>query len=290
MSKNRSDLVSLFLCYLLWGFQPLYWNRLNGVNSYVILGCRIVLAAVFSVFLLAVTHRLPELKAVFRDRQTMKYLLPAVVFLLADWAVFIVAVNAGHVLDAGLGYYINPLILFAFGVIFFRERCTKIQLAALAVAAVGVVISTVAFGSFPYISLIIAVNWSIYAALKKNIKLDGVVSIAAETLVMTPFAIAFLLIWKQADVAALSGAEFWMMLGSGIVTALPMFLYSNCVMRFSLIFMCFAQYLSPTFNLICGFLTGERFSPSQLTSLLFFLAAIVIFTVSEVRQNEKSNP
>ena len=287
MSKNRKDLISLFLCYLLWGFQPLYWNLLGSVNSYVILGCRIILAAVFSVFLLALTHRLSALKAVFCDRSTMKYLLPAVVFLLADWAVFIVAVNAGHVLDAGLGYYINPLILFAFGVVFFRERCTKIQLAALAVAAVGVIISTAAFGEFPYISLIIAVNWSVYAALKKNVRLDGVVSIAAETLIMAPFAIAFLLIFKRTDLAELCGADLWLILGSGFVTALPMFLYSNCVMRFSLIFMCFAQYLSPTFNLICGFLTGERFSRSQLTSLLFFLAAIVIFTLSEARQIKK---
>lgn len=285
--KAKKDLTALLLCYVFWGFQPLYWQFLNGVNSYVILCCRIVLAAVFSLFLLAVSHRLSELKAVFCDWKLMRILLPAVVFLLADWAVFIIVVNAGHVLDASLGYYFNPLLLFAFGLIFYKERCTKMQLAALAIAVIGVAISTAAFGDFPYISLIIALNWGVYAALKKNVRLDGVLSICAETLILSPFAIAFLLIWKPADLAALHSPEIWFILGSGIVTALPMFLYSHSVTRFPLIFMCFAQYLSPTFNLICGLITGEHFSSSQIVSFAFFLAAIIVFTVSEVRQLSK---
>ncbi len=285
--RTRKDLCSLLLCYALWGFQPLYWQFLNGVDSFIILGCRIVLAAVFSVFLLAVTHRLPELKAVFCNRKLMKILLPAVVFLLADWAVFIIVVNAGHVLDASLGYYFNPLLLFAFGIVFYKERCTKMQLAALGIAVIGVVISSTAFGDFPYISLIIAFNWAVYATLKKNVTLDGVLSICVETLILTPFALAFLLILKPADLAALQSPEIWFILGSGIVTALPMFLYSRSVHRFPLIFMCFAQYLSPTFNLICGLITGETFTASQIVSFLFFLAAIVVFMISEIRQTSR---
>lgn len=107
--RTKKDYISLLLCYVLWGFQPLYWGLLTDVDSYVILAVRIVLAAVFSVLLLAVTHRLDRLKAVFTSRRTMRILLPAVVFLFLDWAVFLVAVNAGHVLDASLGYYINLL-------------------------------------------------------------------------------------------------------------------------------------------------------------------------------------
>lgn len=282
--QQKKDYFSLLLCYVLWGFQPLYWGLLADVDSYVILAVRIVLAAVFSVLLLAVTHRLGRLKAVFTSRKTLRFLLPAVVFLFLDWAVFLVAVNAGHVLDTGLGYYINPLLLFAIGIVVYREKSTKLQLAALVIAVIGVVISTVAFGDFPFLSLVIALNWSVYAALKKNVTVDGVTSIAAETLIMTPFAIAYLLIFRRADLAAVSGPDVLFLLGSGIVTALPMFLYSNCVLRFSMIFLCFAQYLSPSFNLLCGLLMGESFSPSQIVSLLFFLAAILLFSVGELRQ------
>lgn len=284
---KKKDIFNLVLCYVLWGFQPLYWAFIDSIDSYTILGCRIVMAAAFSVLILAVTRRLGELKALLTDKSVMKYLLPAVLFLLADWAVFIVAVNSGHVLDASLGYYINPLVLFAFGIIFYKEKCTPVQLTALGIAAVGVIISTVAFGEFPFLSLIIAVNWAVYAALKKNVKADGVVSIAAETLILTPFAIAFLLIFRRGDFAGFSPSEFAFLAGSGIVTALPMFLYSNSIARFPMIFMCFAQYLSPTFNLICGFIMGESFSASQIVSFIFFVAAIIVFTVSEVRKLKK---
>lgn len=284
MKDKKKNLISLIFCYVFWGFQPLYWNLIPGIDSYTILGSRIVMAALFSFILLAVTKRLPELKALFGSKAVMKYLVPAVVFLFLDWAVFIVAVNSGHVLDVSLGYYINPLMLFAFGVIFYKEKCTKMQLLALGIAAVGVVISTVAFGNFPFLSLVIAINWALYAVLKKNVKVDGVVSICAETLLLTPFAIAFLLLFRRPEFAAFGTKEILFLAGSGVVTALPMFLYSNCVAAFPLITMCFAQYLSPTFNMICGLIMGESFSKSQITSLIFFVAAIVLFTISEVRQ------
>lgn len=279
---RKKDVFSLILCYLIWGFQPLYFAFCGTVDSYMILGWRIIAAAVFSVLLLLFTRRLPELGRVFRDKKTMKYLLPAAVFLLLDWGVFLVAVNAGHILDASIGYYINPLLLFAAGVVIYKEKCTKIQLVSLGIAAVGVIVSTAAYGSFPYISLLIAFNWAVYAAIKKNVKLDGVISIAAETLLLTPFALAYLIFFRGNEILLFGGKEVLFLLGSGIVTALPMFLYSNCVARFSLIIMCFAQYLSPTFNLICGFITGETFTKSQLVSFGFFIAAIVLFTVNEI--------
>ena len=285
--NERKSILSVFLCYLFWGFQPLYWAIFPNIDPYTILACRIIMAAVFSVLLLAVTKKLGALRDTFRDPHVMKRLLPAAIFLLADWAVFIVVVNAGHVVDAGLGYYINPLILFAVGVVLFKEKCTKIQLAALLTALVGVIVSTAAFGAFPYISLFLAVNWAVYASIKKNVKLDGVVSIAVETLILSPFAAAFLLLFRRAELASFDLVQVLFILGSGIVTALPMFLYSNTVSSLPLIFMCFAQYLSPTFNLTCSLILHEDFSDSQLVSLVFFVAAILIFTFGEIRRMKR---
>lgn len=281
---DKSSVASLVMCYVLWGFQPLYWAFLSDVDPYTILAFRIIMAAVFSVLLLALQHRIGELRALFRSRSIMKFMLPAVVFLLADWAVFIVVVNAGHVLDASLGYYFNPLLLFAVGVIVYKEKSTAWQAAALGIACIGVIISTVAFGSFPLISLVIAVNWAVYASLKRSIHIDGVLSIAAETLLLTPLAIVFLLAFRTGDIAGFDLRQIGFLLGGGVVTALPMFLYSNCVSKFSLIIMCFAQYLTPTFNLICGLLTGEHFANSQIVSFLFFIAAIIISTVGELKR------
>lgn len=286
--KNRKNELILILCYAIWGFQPLYWSVCSHLNSYTIMAFRVIMAAVFSLLILAVTKKLGELKALFHDKKTMKFLLPAVVFLFLDWTVFIVAVNSGHVLDVSLGYYLNPLLLFALGIIIYKEKCTGLHIVSLAIAAAGLIISTVAFGSFPLLSVIIAINWAVYAALKKNVNVSGVVSIAAETLIMTPFAIAFLLIFKRADICALNPGETLFLIGSGLVTALPMFLYSHSVIRFPLIVMCFAQYLSPTFNLICGLITGETFSSSQIISFSFFIAAIIVFTLGELKNAAKT--
>lgn len=281
---TKKDTAALLGCYMLWGFQPLYWGLIGDVGTMTVMPMRIVFAALFSVLILALQKRTGELRALFKDRKMMKFLLPAALFLLADWTVYIILVNSGHIIDVSLGYYINPLILFLIGALIYREKCGAGHFIALAVAVMGVVVSAAAFGSVPYTSLIIAVNWAVYAAIKKNVSVDGVLSIAAETLILTIPAVVFMLVFRRAELAQIPASSYLPLLGSGIVTALPMFLYSRCVSRLPLVLMCFAQYLSPTFGLVCAFIKGESFSQSQLISLAFFIAAIVAFTVSELKR------
>lgn len=281
---TKKDTAALLGCYMLWGFQPLYWGLIGDVGTMTVMPLRIVFAALFSVLILALQKRTGELRALFKDRKMMKFLLPAALFLLADWTVYIILVNSGHIIDVSLGYYINPLILFLIGALIYREKCGAGHFIALAVAVTGVVVSAAAFGSVPYTSFIIAVNWAVYAAIKKNVSVDGVLSIAAETLILTIPAVIFMLVFRRAELAQIPASSYLPLLGSGVVTALPMFLYSRCVSRLPLVLMCFAQYLSPTFGLVCAFIKGESFSQSQLTSLAFFIAAIVVFAVSEYKR------
>lgn len=288
MGGTKNKYLRLILCYVLWGFQPLYWALLGDYDPFTILGVRIIFSAIFAVLLLALGHRLHELWALFRDRATMKLLIPATVFIFADWAVYIAAVSAGRVLDVSLGYYINPLVLFLIGAVIYRERATAASLVALAIAAAGVVVSTLAYGSFPALALVIALNWAVYAALKKNVRVDGVLSIAVETILMTPPALIFLLAFRTPELGAASPTDALLLIGSGVVTALPMFLYSDCVSKLPLTVMCFAQYLSPTFGLLCGCLLGEVFTKSQLMSLAFFVAAIIVFSCGELRAARQS--
>ena len=281
---TKKDTAALLGCYMLWGFQPLYWGLIGDVGTMTLMPLRIVFAALFSVLILAFQKRTGELRVLFKNKKMMKFLLPAAMFLLADWTVYIILVNSGHIIDVSLGYYINPLILFLIGALIYREKCGAGHFIALAVAVTGVVVSAAAFGSVPYTSLIIAVNWAVYAAIKKNVSVDGVLSIAAETLILTIPAVIFMLVFQRAELAQIPVSSYLPLLGSGVVTALPMFLYSRCVSRLPLVLMCFAQYLSPTFGLACAFIRGESFSQSQLISLAFFIAAIVIFTVSELKR------
>ena len=281
---TKKDTAALLGCYMLWGFQPLYWGLIGDVGTMTVMPLRIVFAALFSVLILAFQKRTGELRVLFKNKKMMKFLLPAAMFLLADWTVYIILVNSGHIIDVSLGYYINPLILFLIGALIYREKCGAGHFIALAVAVTGVVVSAAAFGSVPYTSLIIAVNWAVYAAIKKNVSVDGVLSIAAETLILTIPAVIFMLVFQRAELAQIPVSSYLPLVGSGVVTALPMFLYSRCVSRLPLVLMCFAQYLSPTFGLVCAFIRGESFSQSQLISLAFFIAAIVVFTVSELKR------
>jgi len=282
---NKS-IVQLVVCYLLWGFQPLYWTKLSGFDSFTVLAFRIFFAAVFSLAILAFTGRIKEYVSAIKDWSIMKYILPALIFIFTDWALFIVAVQNGHVLDASLGYYINPLVIFAIGVVVYKEKCNRVQLIALLIAVVGVIVSTISLGKLPLLSLVIAFVWAIYASIKKSVHIDGVVSIAIETSILSIFSLVFLLFFKRNVVASATPVNWIFIVGSGIVTALPMYLYSNTVSRLPLILMCFAQYMGPTFNIICGLIMGESFTQSQIISFAFFVCAVAVFTVSEVKKSK----
>lgn len=280
---GKKDIFAVIACYVLWGFQSLYWVLGGGIDSFTMLACRIIATALFSVTALAFGGRLRELKMLFHDRGTMKFLCPAAFFMLMDWGVYLVVVNAGHILDTSLGYYISPLLIFAVGVAVYKEKCEKTVYVALAVAIAGVAVSTAAFGSFPAVPLVVALAWTVYSSIKRSVHVDGLLSIAAETLLIAPLALLFLLLFRRSEVAAFTWRELLFVLGSGVVTGLPMVLYSDAVRKFPLTAMCFIQYLSPTFALVCGLIRGESFTGSQLVSLLFFAVSIAIFTAFELR-------
>ncbi len=286
---DKKSMILVVGGYLIWGVQPLYWGMMGHMDSLFVMACRILWAVVFTVAVMAYTKRLPELKALFRDKKRMRYLAPASLFLLIDWAVFIVAVQAGHVLDTSLGYYMNPLAIFLLSIVLFKEKCGKMELMAIALAVAGVVVSAVQYGKVPVISLILAVDFAIYGALKKYAKVEPLLSIAAETIMMAPLAIVFILFFRMGDngIAAVSFTDQLLLIGSGVVTAMPMILYSRGVNSLPFLLMGFIQYLSPTLSLLCGLLMGEQLSPDKLVSFLFIWAGLILFSISIVLAERK---
>lgn len=280
---GKKDIVTILVCYVLWGFQSLYWALGDGMDSFTVLACRTLMTAVFTAAILALQGRLRELRAVFADRKLLRLLHVSALFLMLDWGIFIVVVNAGHVLDTSLGYYISPLFIFAVGIAVYRERGERSMFIALGVALAGVAVSTAAFGQFPLVPLLVAASWTVYSSIKKSVRIDGLLSIAAETLILSPVMLLFLAFFRAGEVAAFGPRDVLFAVGSGIVTGLPMVLYSDVVVKFPLTAICFIQYLCPTFALFCGLIRGERFTTSQLVSLAFFVISIAIFTAGELR-------
>lgn len=288
--KDKRSLLMVLAGYVIWGVLPLYWHTLSGIDPIVILCCRIVMSAVCTTLLLLVTGRLSELWAVMRNKQLMKFLIPAALTVTVNWGVYIWAVSAGHVTDSSLGYYMNPLVVFLFGTLIFKERCGKMELFALLFAAAGVLLSTLQYGAFPYIAITLAVSFALYGMFKKFAHVDGTVSIAVETVVLFPAALLFLILspGTQAAIETATPLQYIFLVLAGIVTAAPLIMYTQGVNGLPFITMGFLQYVCPTLMLILGVLImGEPFTVAQGVSFAFIWAGLILFSIGMIKREKK---
>lgn len=280
----RKGLPFMLGCFAVWGFQPLYWYLLDEVDTFFLMACRVFWAAAVSVFMLWVQGKLPLLWAAFRDKQVLRREIPAALFLFGDWFVYLWAVQNGHVLESSLGYYIQPLVVFVLGALIFKEKIHWYHFVALAFVIVGIVLSAGGFGSFPYVTISLAVMFAVYAAIKKSLTIDSVVSTTMEILMLAPFALAYILIFRRGGngLASVTVLRQLLLIGAGIVTAVPMHLYAVGVKNLPLMTAGICQYISPTLSIFCGMIMGEFITKGKLASFLFIWAGVIFYTVNLV--------
>ena len=285
----KKGIPTLLLCFFIWGFQPLYWYICGEWDTYFLLACRIIWAAVCCLCILWAQGKLPQLLAVFRDKNILKREIPASVFLLADWGVYLWAVQNGRVLECSLGYYIQPIVVFILGAVIFREKVSWRHIVILAVVVVGIVLSTDGFNGIPYVTILLAVCFAIYAAIKRSLRIDSVVSTSAEIVMMVPLALLFILFFCMGDtgMASITPLRQLMLLGAGVVTAMPMVLYSVGVKYLPLMTAGFCQYLSPTLAIVCGMIMGEYLTAEKLRSFYFIWAGVLLYCLNTVYEERK---
>ncbi len=275
--------------YLIWGVLPLYWNLLARAGANEILAHRIIWSFVFMVVVLMVTKRWQSFKedcrALWQDKKRGAILLLAAFTISLNWLTYIWAVNHGHVIDTSIGYYINPLMSVLFGIVFFRERISGLKKISLLLAAIGIVLMTYQLGKLPWVAVVLAVSFSVYGALKKQLHLNPFSSITLETLLMVPFAVPYIgiLMMSPANHFSLATPDLALyLMGTGVVTAVPLVLFSYGANLLPLNVLGFFQYISPTIGLLLGiFFFHETFGMAQISALGFVWAAIVLFTVAE---------
>ena len=275
--------------YLIWGVLPLYWNLLARAEANEILAHRIIWSFVFMVVVLMVTKRWQSFKedcrALWQDKKRGAILLLAAFTISLNWLTYIWAVNHGHVIDTSIGYYINPLMSVLFGIVFFRERISGLKKISLLLAAIGIVLMTYQLGKLPWVAVVLAVSFSVYGALKKQLHLNPFSSITLETLLMMPFAVPYIgmLMMSPANHFSLATPDLALyLMGTGVVTAVPLVLFSYGANLLPLNVLGFFQYISPTIGLLLGiFFFHETFGMAQISALGFVWAAIVLFTVAE---------
>lgn len=275
--------------YLIWGVLPLYWNLLARAEANEILAHRIIWSFFFMVVVLMVTKRWQSFKedcrALWQNKKRGAILLLAAFTISLNWWTYIWAVNHGHVIDTSIGYYINPLMSVLFGIVFFRERISGLKKISLLLAAIGIVLMTYQLGKLPWVAVVLAVSFSVYGALKKQLHLNPFSSITLETLLMVPFAVPYIgmLMMSPANHFSLATPDLALyLMGTGVVTAVPLVLFSYGANLLPLNVLGFFQYISPTIGLLLGiFFFHETFGMAQISALGFVWAAIVLFTVAE---------
>lgn len=239
------------LAFGMWGILPLYWRLVDAISPYQIFCQRVVWSFLFVCILLLIKGKWPEFYKTLKSRQEWKNIIGPSVFIAMNWFLYIWGVNNGYVIEASLGYYINPLILTLLGRIFFKERLTLLQKISIAFAAAGVLIKTLLYGRIPFIALALAATFAFYGLLKKKSTLNSLSGLGFETLVIGIPSLLFLILTETRG-AGITGNlpwTFWILIAlSGVVTAIPLLLYAEGTKKLPLNIVGFLQYLSPAGN------------------------------------------
>ena len=279
--------------YALWGVFPLIFHQLRGVNPVEVISHRIIWSAVVVSLVLVVRRDRGAIDLVRTDRAKVFRLAGAGAFLAVNWGVYVWAVQHDRVLEGALGYYINPLITVALGVGLLGEHLRRAQVLALALGAVAVVVLGVAYGRPPWIALILAATFAVYAFSKRTIPVGAATSLAVETLSLTPFAIGYLIITEVQGTAAFGHSSLGrnvLLISLGAITAVPLLLFGAAATRIPLSMIGLLQYLTPTLQLLCGVvLLGEGLPPARLAGFVIVWIALAILAADALRNARSTN-
>lgn len=285
-NEKTVGVIYAVAAYTLWGILPIYWKLINSVFPIEILSNRIVWAFVFTIIIVGVTKQWQEIRYIWQDKKQMLQICLASILIAFNWGLYIWAVNSDRIVDASLGYYINPLFAVALGVVVFKEKLTFWQGSALIIAAIGVLIKTMQYGKIPWISLGLAISFALYGAIKKSIKANSIVGLTLETTMLTPIALAYIATRQFGGVSAFqteSKVVILLLIGAGVVTAVPLLLFASGARRLPMSVIGFTQYISPTISLFIGiFLYGESFTGVDLVGFGFIWIALIIYSVSQI--------
>ena len=277
-SERRLGTLAGLSAYSLWGLFPLVFHRLRSVGAVEILFHRVVWSFVVVVGILVVRRDRGWFDSVRARPGALSRLAGAGALIALNWLVYIWSVNHDHVVEAALGYYINPLITVALGIVVFGEQLRRLQVVALGFGAASVVVLTIAYGRVPWIALVLAVSFAGYGFLKKAVPVGATTSLAVETMVLLPFALVGMVVLQARGDAAFGHGSVprdLLLVSLGVVTAVPLLLFGTAATRIPLSMLGLLQYLTPTLQLICGVaVLGEPMPPERLAGFVLVWIAL----------------
>lgn len=288
----RTGVISVLACQLIWGFCPIYWQALEPIPSWIIILYRIVTMFIFSYIAARFRYSREEIWGPLRDRKVRTRYFTSGLILTINWSIYIWAMTSEHVIQAAIGYYIEPLVICAVGIIVFKEKLTKYNMTAMAFALVAIIIILMHFRQLPGVALGLAGTWAVYTAIKKTAKQPAIISLVYETMIYAVIALFAIIYIETKGIGGISMGvpdKYALMFLSGLVTLVPVALFSVAAPKVSLFIIGLAQYISPTITLLLGiFLFKEPIDRVQITAFVIIWAGLCFFTYGEfVRHGRK---
>ena len=288
MSKNKLGLLFGVSAYSLWGAFPLYWPLLEPANPLEIVSHRAVWTLVFCFIVLAATKALKSTLVTLKRPTVAVKLFLSSLLISINWLVYIWATNNEHVVEASLGYYINPLIIIGFGVIFLKEKMRPLQWAAVAIATLGVLVLTFDYGRLPWIALALAVSWGSYGLIKKQLGLGALEGLAIETFISSFFYLAYLIYIGNQGTGQFG--QSWgltaLLISAGAVTAIPLLLFNGSTNRLPFTTIGLLQYITPTLQFSIGvWVLNEDMPTARWIGFLIIWAALVALAIDLIRSS-----
>ncbi|MCH1627819.1 EamA family transporter RarD [Fredinandcohnia quinoae] len=298
MSEYKIGVIYTSIAYIAWGVLPLYWKLIDKISAIEILAHRVVWSFVFVLGIVFLTKKgnslIESLKFLLKNRISLVWVIASSILISINWVTYIWAVNSEHIIEASLGYYINPLISVLLGIIVLKERLLFWQAISFIIAGVGVLILTIQYGSFPWVAVTLALSFGFYGLTKKLTKLDSLIGLTLETMVVTPIALLYLLFLYRGGVDAFSSANLdvkLLLIGAGMATALPLLWFASGAKRIPLSMIGILQYIAPTISLILGvFLYHEHFSKAHLITFICIWLALLIYSLSNTKMLTSIQP
>ena len=289
--RPGAGLAAAVTAFTIWGAMPLYLKPLGALPALEIMSHRIVWCCVLVFGWLALRGQLGAVRAALGDPRVRTRLMASATLISINWIIYVWAVGNGHVIDSSLGYFINPLFSVVLGVVVLGERLNRPQLFAVALAVAGVLYLGVVAGRPPWIALALAASFGLYGLIRKVVVVDAVPGLATETLLLAPFAVAVLL-WVEARGTGAFGHSTAtidaLLLGSGLITALPLALFAYGARRIPLSTVGLVQYIGPTLQFLLGvWLFHEPFTRERGVGFAFIWAALVIYAADGLWRNRR---
>lgn len=290
-TEQRKGAILACLAFLMWGLAPIYFKLIQHVSAFEILMHRVVWSVVFLVVVVSTLKYWDKVKRIIVQPKLMFVLIFTSALLGFNWGLFIWAINNNHMLDASLGYYINPLLNVLLGMVFLGERLRKFQGLAVGLAFAGVALQLISFGSFPVVAFSLAISFAVYGLLRKKLPVEALPGILLEALILLPVALIYWWLMVPSVTSNLPANDWYtnaLLISAGIVTTLPLLCFTGAAKRLQYTTLGFFQYIGPSLMFILAVVFyDEVFDAERLVTFTCIWSALAIFSWDSYYQSRK---